>query len=246
MPTTGLPANIWYPDENSPVAPLDNLFLQLANSVNVAFSDLNLSYRVENLAELGALTAVEVGSSAYMLTPGAGIGPVEWSAYAGVGSALEWRATSMVVAGSKAQLDAFASAVIASPAVDATFKSGLTAYNTTNKVYSSWNGTVFNPDDTGWINLSTPGWITNTQPKIKKVNGLIFMAGIIQSSGVQGTVATVPEGFYDPDRNILITITTASTSVSYRGQVSPSGILTIIPSATNGLYIYLDGINYAL
>ena len=36
MPTTGAPGNIWYPDANSPVAPLENLFLQQATSVNIA------------------------------------------------------------------------------------------------------------------------------------------------------------------------------------------------------------------
>jgi len=40
MPTTGAPGNIWYPDANSPVAPLENLFLQQAASVNDALSAL--------------------------------------------------------------------------------------------------------------------------------------------------------------------------------------------------------------
>lgn len=38
MPTTGAPANIWFPDENAPVAPLENLFLELAASVNIALA----------------------------------------------------------------------------------------------------------------------------------------------------------------------------------------------------------------
>ena len=41
MPTTGAPGNIWYPDANSPVAPLENLFLQLADSVNVAIAAID-------------------------------------------------------------------------------------------------------------------------------------------------------------------------------------------------------------
>ena len=40
MPTTGAPGNIWYPDATSPVAPLENLFLQQATSVNDALSAL--------------------------------------------------------------------------------------------------------------------------------------------------------------------------------------------------------------
>jgi len=38
MPTTGAPGNIWYPDATSPVAPLENLFLQQATSVNDALN----------------------------------------------------------------------------------------------------------------------------------------------------------------------------------------------------------------
>jgi len=40
MPTTGAPGNIWYPDATSPVAPLENLFLQQATSVNDALNGI--------------------------------------------------------------------------------------------------------------------------------------------------------------------------------------------------------------
>lgn len=60
MPSTGLPANVWYPDDTAPIAPLENLFSQLATSVNVAFAALR---KISYAADLDALAALVAGAT---------------------------------------------------------------------------------------------------------------------------------------------------------------------------------------
>ena len=81
MPTTGLPGNIWYPDDTSPVAPLENLFLTQATSVNVAFDSVNTelesvnteldrreiqTFRRTTLALLSAITGLIAGDRGFV------------------------------------------------------------------------------------------------------------------------------------------------------------------------------------
>lgn len=40
MPTTASPGNIWYPDNTAPISPIENLFSQMATSVNVMGSTI--------------------------------------------------------------------------------------------------------------------------------------------------------------------------------------------------------------
>lgn len=70
MPTTGSPGNIWYPDSTAPVAPLENLFLQLATSVNVALG-AGLPQAPADLAALSALSAASTGLIAVVQEGGA-------------------------------------------------------------------------------------------------------------------------------------------------------------------------------
>jgi hypothetical protein len=51
MPSSGSPANVYYPDATAPVAPLENLFLQMATSINTAFGNLG----IQKPADLAAL-----------------------------------------------------------------------------------------------------------------------------------------------------------------------------------------------
>lgn len=122
MPTTGAPTSTWYPDDTAPVAPLENLFLQLATSVNVWGASLLANgwargqaaqYVVTNLAALDALTTAVVGDTAFMTTPGTGINALTWEAYSGSGATIDWRPTETIRASTKANLDSFISSVAA-------------------------------------------------------------------------------------------------------------------------------------
>lgn len=62
MPTTNTPVPIYYPDENAPVAPLENLFKLVADSVAAGFS----SGGVPRVADLAALFT-SVGNAGDML-----------------------------------------------------------------------------------------------------------------------------------------------------------------------------------
>lgn len=132
MPTTGAPGNIWYPDATSPVAPLENLFLTLATSVNVAISAYDSAAQkiwvVTNLAALDALSTAKVGDLAWMTTPGTGIDKLWWEAHAGSGGGLDWRISDEIIAATKANLDSFISAVAAIS--DTRFKVGGAIYVT--------------------------------------------------------------------------------------------------------------------
>jgi len=67
MPSTGAPGNIWYPDDTSPVAPLENLFLTQATSINVAMAAVG----VPRLADLAALYALSGAlGDAYVIKEG--------------------------------------------------------------------------------------------------------------------------------------------------------------------------------
>ena len=95
MPTTGLPGNIWYPDDTSPVAPLENLFLTQATSVNVAFDDVNTqfdrreihTFRRTTLSLLGAITGLVAGDRGYV-SGATGNGEYVWSGSAWVAAAV--------------------------------------------------------------------------------------------------------------------------------------------------------------
>jgi len=58
MPTTGAPGNVWYPDDSDPVAPLEDLFLELATSVNVYLASGGKIHYVADLAALSGLSNV--------------------------------------------------------------------------------------------------------------------------------------------------------------------------------------------
>lgn len=111
MPTTGAPGNIWYPDDTAPVAPLENLFLTLATSVNVALAaydaSLNKVIVAASPAALDAVTTSKVGDLAWMTTPGTGIDPMLWVAYSGSAGGLDWHPISEIIASSKVNLDNF-------------------------------------------------------------------------------------------------------------------------------------------
>lgn len=122
MPDTGAPANIVYPDDTYPIAPLENLFLAQATSINLAFSALYANgwargnatqYVVSNLAALDAVSTGIIGDTAFMTTPGTGINALSWEAYAGSGAGLDWRPAETIYASSKTNMDSFISAVAA-------------------------------------------------------------------------------------------------------------------------------------
>ena len=91
MPTTGAPGNIWYPDATSPVAPLENLFLTQATSVNVAFDIVNTeldrreiqTFRRTTLALLSAIAGLVVGDRGFV-SGVTGNGEYMWSGTAWV------------------------------------------------------------------------------------------------------------------------------------------------------------------
>ena len=119
MPTTGLPGNIWYPDDTSPVAPLENLFLTQATSVNVAISAqdatvtaLNKIFVVANLSALDALATAKIGDLATVTTLTTGVtSGVEFYAESGSGSATVWRTSGLIAVDTKVNLDALKTAV---------------------------------------------------------------------------------------------------------------------------------------
>lgn len=71
MPDTGAPANIWYPDDTSPVAPLENIFLTIATSVNVAIAALDQLPKVADLAALASLGVKPIGDAVIVNEGGA-------------------------------------------------------------------------------------------------------------------------------------------------------------------------------
>jgi len=141
MPTTGAPANIWYPDENSPIVPFENLFLQLATSTNVAFSTLSRIIVVTDIAALEADASAKIGDLAFMSAPGTGINPVYWQAVADVGAGLDWRLLSRVVASTKANLDSFTTAV--GVGGDIQIGAGASAFVSGTGAPYVWGGTLW-------------------------------------------------------------------------------------------------------
>lgn len=92
------------------------------------------NWNVANISGLDALTAAEIGDTAFMTTPGTGINALVWQAHAGSGSGLDWQPAETVVADTKANLDAFIAAVAA--VTDTRFEVGALAQVTgTGEVY---------------------------------------------------------------------------------------------------------------
>lgn len=85
-------------------------------------------YLVADLTTLDAISDATLGDSAWMTTPGTGIDPLRWVAWAGTGSGIDWRPEGTVISDTKAHLDSFVSAVAAIS--DTRFQPGQLAFVT--------------------------------------------------------------------------------------------------------------------
>ena len=95
--------------------------------------------------------------------------------------------------------------------------------------------------DTGWLDLTTSGWTQTSTPQIRKKNGVVYFRGIIQAVGSQTNITTLPSGFYDPARPIIISLTASSNTNIYRGQIANTGVFSVVGGMSSGNYLYLDG-----
>lgn len=126
-------------------------------------------YSVGTPANLDAITDAVVGDLAWMTTPGTGITPMYWEAFSGAGAGIDWRPTSRVIADTKANLDAFITAV--SAIADLVFRVGEELYVTGTKMtyrvtstagaYIAASGQVIIPSASGaGVSVNADGSVT--------------------------------------------------------------------------------------
>lgn len=116
MPYT--PGGIWIPDSFSPIAPIENLFIAQATSIDNVLNSFAKTKRVANLTNLAAITDAQIGDIRMVIGAGTGINAINFQAYSGSGSGIKWRTIETVYATTLANLNSFIAAVAATPDVE--------------------------------------------------------------------------------------------------------------------------------
>lgn len=207
MPTTGAPSSVWYPDDQAPIAPLENLFLQLATSVNVAFTNGGVN-KVADLAALGAISGAL--GDAYKVAEGGAIFIHDGTKF------VQRTPAAFSSAANRDTAYAKASGAYRVP--------GATAWRSDANSIDRFVGTAWALDDTGWQNLSlASGWsVYNSEtPQYRRVNGATWMRGRATRTAGAGLTIGIVDAGYRPSANLAIS--TASDTSSGSVQIATDG-----------------------
>ena len=104
---------------------------------------------------------------------------------------------------------------------------------------------VVPPDDTGWIN-DTPSanWTVTSQVQHRRLNGVVWLRGIISRTTGGDGIITLPAGFRPIGQNPVIPVATTSAT-PMKVTVNASGLVTQSPILTDGLgLLYLSGVSF--
>lgn len=167
-------------------------------------------YLVANLAALDTITDATIGDSAWMTTPGTGIDPMRWRAYAGVGGSIDWQPADTIIAATKANLDAFIAAVAAIP--DLRFQVGAraVAYDT---------GITYAFTSTAGAYRTTGGLVPIRPSSVAGTGVTVAADGTVSFSGSSPNTVSVNGVFTDDFKNYLVKLEQVAASAGVLGSM---------------------------
>jgi hypothetical protein len=191
------------------------------------------NYSVANVSALDAIADAAIGDLAFMTTPGTGIKPVKWEAFAGSGSATDWHIVDTIRADTLANLDAFIAATIA--IANLTFVIGGLSHVSSTQTAYKFTATSGTKTPLGGLVQVVPTSITALGGSATvTVSGLVTMA-LVTTAGVviNGCFTSTFDNYL-----VLIDVNGASTSNLINLQLRGGGTAAAATHDIQGSYAW--------